>query len=181
MPSIASRGRVTQGSKSSLIPRPHSGKWRRSLSTHNILPSLHTLYSPHQLGCRIQNVMLLNLECVNSLVKWWHLNKALDVAKGRMGYVRCCNRVAVEALVFVFVCLPAGYGKSFCHGYLPLYSTVCTVQHSPLPSRIMVPTTSLWGLAWWETNGQLKPIVHGLTYRVLVSVYSVDASYCKQN
>jgi len=90
--------------------------------------------------------MLLNLECVNSLVKWWHLNKALDVAKGRMGYVRCCHRVAVEALVFVFVCLPAGYGKSFCHGYLPLYSTVCIVQHSLLPSRIMVPTTSLWGL-----------------------------------
>ena len=53
------------------------------------------------------------------------IDKALDVASWRMGYERLFTkqREAVEAFFSgkdVFVCLPTGYGKSFCYGCLPL-------------------------------------------------------------
>jgi len=66
----------------------------------------------------------------NMLTKQWHLEKALDVAGGRMDYEKLLpkQRTTVEAFIFVFMRLPAGYKKSFCHGYLPSYSTICSVQ-----------------------------------------------------
>jgi len=33
---------------------------------------------------------------------------------------------AAEAFVSVFLHFPLGYRKSFCHSFLPSYSTVCT-------------------------------------------------------
>jgi len=36
------------------------------------------------------------------------------------------QKMLAEAFFSVFMCLAAGY-KMSCHGYLPLYSTVCTV------------------------------------------------------
>ena len=70
----------------------------------------------------------------NILMKQWHLERALDIARGRMDYEKLLpkQRKAVEAFFSVFACLPAGYRKNFCHGNLPLYSTVCAVQYSPL-------------------------------------------------
>ena len=70
----------------------------------------------------------------NVLTKQWCLEKALDVAGGRMEYEQLFlkQRKAVDASVSVSVRLQAGYRKSFCHGYLPSYLTVCTVQYSPL-------------------------------------------------
>ena len=57
------------------------------------------------------------------------------------------QRKAVEAFISVFVRLAADYRKSFCHGYLPLYSTVCTVQYSPLTGYVVphchTPSTEL--------------------------------------
>ena len=78
------------------------------------------------------------LKCVtlidNVLTKQWRLDKALDVARVRVDYERSLLKQikVVEAFVSVFVHLTAGYRKSFCHGYRPSYSTVCTVQYSPL-------------------------------------------------
>ena len=52
------------------------------------------------------------------------IDKALDIASQRMGYERFPKqREAVEAFISgrdVFVCLPTGYGKSFCYGCLPI-------------------------------------------------------------
>jgi len=69
----------------------------------------------------------------NILMKQWHLERALDIARGRMDYEKLFpkQRKAVEAFFSVFMCLPAGYRKS-CHGNLPLYLTVCAVRYSPL-------------------------------------------------
>jgi len=66
----------------------------------------------------------------NVLTKQWRLDQALDVARVRVDYEKLLpkQRKAVEAFVSVFVHLPAGYRKNFCHGYLPLYSTICTVK-----------------------------------------------------
>jgi len=52
------------------------------------------------------------------------------VAQVRMDYEKLLpkQRKAAKAFVSVFMCLAAGYKKSFCHGYLPSYLTVCTVQ-----------------------------------------------------
>jgi len=57
-----------------------------------------------------------------------------DVARVRVDYEKWLpmQRRAVEAFISVFVYLAAGYRKNFCHGYLLLYPTVCTVQYSPL-------------------------------------------------
>ena len=65
--------------------------------------------------------------------KQWHLDQALDVARVRVDYEKLLpkQRKAV-AFVSVFVCLAAGCGKSFCHSYLPLYLTICTVEYSAL-------------------------------------------------
>lgn len=61
------------------------------------------------------------------------LDKVLDVARVRLHYEQLPKqRKVVEAFVSVFVCLAADYRKSFHHSYLPLYSTVCTVQYSPV-------------------------------------------------
>jgi len=67
-------------------------------------------------------------------MKQWHLDKALDASGGRMGYEMLLpkQRKAVEAFVTVFVHLPAGYRKRFCHGYLLSYLTVGVVQYSLL-------------------------------------------------
>jgi len=67
----------------------------------------------------------------NVLTKQWPLDKALDVARVRVDCDELLlkQRKAVEAFVSVFVHLAAGYWKSF---YLPLYSTVCTIQYSLL-------------------------------------------------
>jgi len=45
------------------------------------------------------------------------VDKALDVARGRVGYAKLLPnwREAVEVFVSVFVCIPAGYAKSFGH------------------------------------------------------------------
>jgi len=70
----------------------------------------------------------------NMLTKQWRLDKALDVARVRVDYEKLLlkQRKVVEAFISLFVCLAAGYGPRdiFCHGYLPLYSTVCL--YSPL-------------------------------------------------
>jgi len=73
----------------------------------------------------------------NILMKQWHLERALDIARGRMDYEKLFpkQRKAVEAFFSVFMCLPAGYRKSRHgnrHGNLPLYLTVCAVWYSPL-------------------------------------------------
>ena len=53
---------------------------------------------------------------------------------------------AVIAFIYVFVHLIAGYRKSFCHGYLSLYSTICTVHvlsaHEVVP-HCHTPSTEL--------------------------------------
>ena len=71
----------------------------------------------------------------NILMKQWHLERALDITRGRMDYEKLLpkQRKAVEAFFSVFACLPAGYRKNFCHSNLPLYSTV--VLFSTLHSR----------------------------------------------
>ena len=69
----------------------------------------------------------------NVLIKQWRLDKALNVARVRVDSEESLpNKKKLEAFISVFVYLAAGYRKSFCHGYLPLYSPVCTVQYSPL-------------------------------------------------
>ena len=66
-----------------------------------------------------KSVTLIN----NVLTKQWHLDKALDVARVRVDCEESLpnKRKLVEAFISVFVHLAAGYRKSFCHGYLPLY------------------------------------------------------------
>ena len=70
----------------------------------------------------------------NVLIKQWRLDKALNVARVRVDYEKILPKLrkAVVPFVSIFVHLAASYRKSFCHGYLPLYSPVCTVQYSPL-------------------------------------------------
>ena len=76
-----------------------------------------------------KSVTLIN----NVLTKQWQLDKALDVARVRVDSEESLpNKKKLEAFISVFVYLAAGYRKSFCHGYLPLYLTVCTVQYSQL-------------------------------------------------
>jgi len=60
----------------------------------------------------------------------WRLGKALDVARVRVDYEKLLPKQRKPSSVFVH--LAAGYRKSFCHGDLPLYSTVFTVEYSPI-------------------------------------------------
>jgi len=75
------------------------------------------------------------------LTKQWRLDKALDVARVRVDYEQLLpkQRKVAEAFDSVFVHLAAGYRKSFCHGYLPLYSTIFTVQYSPRQGSASLP------------------------------------------
>ena len=81
-----------------------------------------------------KSVTLIN----NVLTKQWHLDKALDVARVRVDCVELLpnKKKLVEVFISVFVYLAAGYRKSFCHVYLPLYLTVCTVQYSQLMGSV---------------------------------------------
>jgi len=61
----------------------------------------------------------------NSTTSTLDIDKTLDVASRRMGCERLFpkQREAIEAFISrrdVFVCLPTGYGKSFCYGCLPI-------------------------------------------------------------
>ena len=80
-------------------------------------------------------------ECTNQVAhksRTCQLDKALDVAGGRLEYEKLLpkQRKAVEAFVSVFVCLPSGYRKSFCHSYCPsfvLFSSVRSQGSAPSP------------------------------------------------
>jgi len=84
----------------------------------------------------------------NVLTKQWCLDKALAVARGRMGYKKVLpkQRKAVETFISVFVNLPAGYSKSlsqlpsivFSHLSCSILFAYGVVPHHHTPSTELI-------------------------------------------
>ena len=78
---------------------------------------------------------------------------------------RAHNDITIVPFIYAFVWFPAGYGRSLCHGYIPLYSTICTVQYSLLTG---------WCLFDTELTLLHDPVRQRLTY-ILVQLHAARA------